>query len=389
MFLIDRDNKKLIKINETTFSENGFQERYDIQEWIANNPECLDEELLIIQKEFAGFDETKERLDLLALDRSGALVIIENKRDDSGKDVTWQALKYVSYCSTLTREQIIRIYQDHLDQQENGEKAADKLSDFFGRFEEYRNKTIEDIRLNKEQKIILVAGDFRKEVTSTVMWLINRGIDVRCFKATPYEHKKEYLLDIEQIIPVKEAADYYIRVADKNKESQSIKEADFKRGKLRKRYWEELLKQYASVVETNNFENINATTENWIACGSGVAGVTFAFVFTTKRAGVELGINYGTKDVNDAIYKYLYDRKDEIEKDFEDELIWSNSDVNKTSSIGCYSDKASIADEDTWQKAKDFHCKKMPLLDAALRAMVNEAVKQLQPSKSQKMRNDA
>jgi hypothetical protein len=28
-----------------------------------------DDELLIIQKEFAGFDDTKERLDLLALDK--------------------------------------------------------------------------------------------------------------------------------------------------------------------------------------------------------------------------------------------------------------------------------------------------------------------------------
>lgn len=56
---------------------------------IAKAPSCLDEELLIIQKEFDGFDGTNERLDLLALDRSGALVIIENKLDDTGRDVTW------------------------------------------------------------------------------------------------------------------------------------------------------------------------------------------------------------------------------------------------------------------------------------------------------------
>lgn len=385
MFLIDKGNNKLIKINETTFSENGLKERQHLQEWIAKDPSCLDEDLLIIQKEFAGFDGTKERLDLLALDRSGALVVIENKRDDSGADVTWQALKYVSYCSTLSPTQIVDIYQQYLNSQkvEEIEKSAKE------KLEEFYNTSFEKIRLNEEQKIILVAGNFRKEVTSTVMWLINRGIDVRCFKATPYEHKEEYLLDIEQIIPVKEAADYYIKMADKNKESQSIKEADFKRGKLRKRYWEELLRQYVSVVETNNFENINATTENWIACGSGVAGVTFAFVFTTKRAGVELGINYGTKDENDAIYKYLYDRKDEIEKAFDGKLEWRNLDANKTCSVGCYLDGVSIADDDTWQKAKDLHCKAMPRLDKALRAMVNKAVKQLQPSKYQKMENDA
>ena len=34
---------------------------------------------------------------LLAVDLTGALVIIELKRDDSGADVHWQAIKYASY----------------------------------------------------------------------------------------------------------------------------------------------------------------------------------------------------------------------------------------------------------------------------------------------------
>ena len=72
-------------------------------------PDALGEELLIIQKEFAGFDDTRERLDLLALDKRGQLVIIENKLDDSGRDVVWQAVKYAAYCSNLTKTQIIDI----------------------------------------------------------------------------------------------------------------------------------------------------------------------------------------------------------------------------------------------------------------------------------------
>jgi len=35
-------------------------------------------------------------LDLLAIDEEGSLVVIENKLDDSGKDVVWQGLKYAS-----------------------------------------------------------------------------------------------------------------------------------------------------------------------------------------------------------------------------------------------------------------------------------------------------
>ena len=64
MYVIDKENNKIDKIQSKTFHELGFKEREHLQEWIAKNPECLDEELLIIQKEFDGFNDTNERLDL-------------------------------------------------------------------------------------------------------------------------------------------------------------------------------------------------------------------------------------------------------------------------------------------------------------------------------------
>ncbi len=92
MYLIDKTNNRIEQLEKKSFAELGFKERENFQEWIANTPEAFGEELLIIQKEFAGFSDTNERLDLLALDKQGDLVIIENKLDDTGRDVTWQAL---------------------------------------------------------------------------------------------------------------------------------------------------------------------------------------------------------------------------------------------------------------------------------------------------------
>lgn len=45
-------------------------------------------------------------------------MIIENKLDDSGRDVVWQAVKYASYCASLSKAQIVEIYQQYLDQYE-------------------------------------------------------------------------------------------------------------------------------------------------------------------------------------------------------------------------------------------------------------------------------
>lgn len=104
MFLVNSTDKTTSEVKEISFREIGLRERNDLQEWIANNPIILGEELLIIQKEFDGFNDTNERLDLLALDKNGNLVVIENKLDDSGRNVVWQSLKYAGYCSSLKKK---------------------------------------------------------------------------------------------------------------------------------------------------------------------------------------------------------------------------------------------------------------------------------------------
>lgn len=75
MFKIDTQSNRISKIETKRFTDLGFRERDHLQEWLANQPDALGEELLIIQKEFDGFNDTRERLDLLALDKDGNLVI--------------------------------------------------------------------------------------------------------------------------------------------------------------------------------------------------------------------------------------------------------------------------------------------------------------------------
>jgi RecB family endonuclease NucS len=91
MYRVDVENKRLIEIPVALFSDLNLKERFDIQEWIEGTPQILGEPLLIIAKEL--FLPSGKRLDLLAVDKQGALVVIELKRDDSGADVEWQAIK--------------------------------------------------------------------------------------------------------------------------------------------------------------------------------------------------------------------------------------------------------------------------------------------------------
>ena len=172
-------------------------------------PDALGEDLLIVQKEFDGFADTRERLDLLALDKEGRLVVIENKLDDSGRDVVWQVLKYVAYCSGLTKAEIIEIYQKYLDRWFEGANAVTNLCEFLDVEE------LDDMVLNagNEQRLLLIAANFRKEVTATVLWLLGHGVRAQCFRVVPYSFGEEIFLNLQQIIPTPEAADYMIGMA--------------------------------------------------------------------------------------------------------------------------------------------------------------------------------
>ncbi len=138
MYILENNNK-LSSAVKRSFSDLKLTERKHLQEWIAAEPSALGEDLLIIQKEFDGFSETKERLDLLALDKQGRLVVIENKLDDSGKDVTWQAIKYASYCSSLSKQEILDIYSKYIADRE---KAIANILDF------YDIEDIDEVELN-------------------------------------------------------------------------------------------------------------------------------------------------------------------------------------------------------------------------------------------------
>jgi hypothetical protein len=56
MYQINTAANEIVELSTKGFGELGFKEREHLQEWIAKCPESLGEELLIIQKEFDGYD---------------------------------------------------------------------------------------------------------------------------------------------------------------------------------------------------------------------------------------------------------------------------------------------------------------------------------------------
>jgi hypothetical protein len=325
------------------FSELGFTERAHLQEWIAKNPNILGEDLLIIQKEFDGFNDTNERLDLLALDKDGNLVIIENKLDDTGRDVVWQALKYTSYCSTLTTQQIIKIHQSYLDRNTSGEDAKASIMDFLGIENE------DDLILNNEdQRIMFVANNYRKEVTSTVLWLLKHDIQIQCFKATPYSMGEDLFLQVEQIIPVPEIQEFMIDAKEKEREERTKGKAASETDLLLLEFWQQL----KSDLSTHNIHYLdNVTPKKSFHYGFWKGKGTFGFVFGRYTNRVELYIN---DDADKRYIDALLDYQVEIEQRFGEGLVWERLEGKKASRIkfemplDAYAQSGSLRDKN-WQ----------------------------------------
>jgi hypothetical protein len=215
MYRVDIANKKLIEVPVASFSALNLKERFDIQEWIEGTPEILGEPLLLIGKEL--ILPSGKRLDLLAVDKKAALVVIELKRDDSGTDIEWQAIKYASYCANFTKDEIYKYFAEYL--------GADD-DDAHAKIEAFIDCELEE--LNQEQRIILVSKEFNSEVVSAVLWLRDSEINIECIRLTPHKDTDGSLfLNPDIIIPLPEAKTYIQKKETKQKEQRRPGKSSF------------------------------------------------------------------------------------------------------------------------------------------------------------------
>ncbi|MDW1835720.1 DUF4268 domain-containing protein [Vibrio sp. Vb0718] len=388
MYTLDHQLNRLAPVSIKTFTELGFTERKHLQEWLAHQPDALGEELLIIQKEFDGFDDTRERLDLLALDKDGNLVIIENKLDDSGRDVVWQALKYASYCASLTKAQIVEVYQQYLNRYQPlsnaGTEAGEPLAqagqpaDAAALICEFLDAPdLDEVKLNlgNSQRLMLVAANFRKEVTSTALWLLGQGISVQCFKVTPYALGEQLLLNIDQIIPTPEAKELMIGISAKEAEEKSTEVVLKSRHQVRQAYWEQTLEAFQSSSCTL-YNNISPSKDHWLSAGSGLSGCPYNLIFLQKALRVELWISRGQTEDNKFLFDQLCAQKDAIEQTFGQPLEWLRLDDKKSCRIQ-FSCAAEGFNKDRWEDWTTWHLEQMTKLEKAMKTPLQKAAQAL------------
>lgn len=216
MALYEIQGGSLIEQHPDDFATLGLRERQDLQSYIFRSIEVLGEELKIVAQEYGSWEDARRRLDLLALDHDRHLVVIELKRTNDGGHAELQALRYAAMISAMTFEDLVDAYSATLTT-ELGQKlltpGVDPREDLMSFLDVTDG---EPPTLSDDVRIIIVAADFGKELTTAVLWL-NRfeRMDIRCIRLRPYRLGERILLDVEQVIPLKEAAEYQVRMRRK------------------------------------------------------------------------------------------------------------------------------------------------------------------------------
>ena len=119
----------------STFEAEQLQEA-NLQRLLRDQPDVLEEGLFIISEEYSNWQDSYRSIDLLGLDRTGRLVVIELKRTQSGDHSELQAIRYAAMVSNMTLEQIIEAHREYLVRRGKDEDARVHILGHLGVSEE-------------------------------------------------------------------------------------------------------------------------------------------------------------------------------------------------------------------------------------------------------------
>lgn len=338
MALYELGIDKLINIEQTTFSAAKVKERADLQRLLRMQIDAIVPDGMVISEEFSNWDDSSRRIDLLVLDRDANLVVVELKRTEDGGHMELQAIRYAAMISAMTWEKAVDAHREFLLRLGIEDDPQVRMLSFLGWDEPQEDLFANDIR------IVLASADFSKELTTAVLWLNERGLDIRCVRMVPYMHADKTLVDIQQVIPLPEVQEYQVRLREKEIQERVARKEISTRGELHRDFWSGLLTKANAVLDLHR--NISPSKEHWLNTTSG--GLQFAYIILRDRGRVELVLDRPSREETKAIFDEIATHRTQIDCNFGAPLIWYRNDAANSSKVMCEVTGGGLRDESTW-----------------------------------------
>lgn len=352
----------LERVVETTFARESLKERSDIQRLLRTDISVLSEDLMVVAEEFGDWAESNRRIDLLCLDKDASVVVVELKRTEDGGHMELQAIRYAAMVSSMTFDQLVMAHARYLGGSDAFVRAEAALLDFLGWASASEGTLQERIR------IILLSANFSTELTTAVIWLNKQGLDLSCFRLKPHKLGDDVLVDIQQIIPLPEAADYEIKLRAQRQETQRVVSA---RGEIFRLFWAQLIER--SRPKTSVVAGRSTSADHWLTGSIGKAGFNPTFTIKQQDSRVELYIDLGkgAEARNMAAFEALRAQEDAISNAFGAELEWQPLPDSRGCRIFSVIDGGWKTPEAEWPEFQDRLIDAMVRLERAFRKPVN------------------
>ncbi|MEO9330058.1 DNA-binding protein [Gordonia aurantiaca] len=151
-------------------AESGFLETTHLEQWVVDNPAVLGRGVMIVARQYAKWssdegDLGRERLDILALDTSGQLIVVELKRGNDPR-IHLQAITYAALVAGFDKQTLAEAHAEYLSSLGDACSNDEALS----RLEQHVNDDWNDDLL-RLPRIVLIAESYAPQTLTTVAWL--------------------------------------------------------------------------------------------------------------------------------------------------------------------------------------------------------------------------
>jgi hypothetical protein len=161
----------------TAIGEERLATEQQIESAVESAPELLGIDVLIVGRQT---QTPSGPLDLLGIDGDGRMVVIENKRDRTPREVLAQAIDYAAWVNTLTFDEVDAIYSKY--RAASNAAGVDLADDFEERFGEELDAIAETPR------IIIVASRLDDSTERMIDFLSDSfGVSVNAVLFQPFE----------------------------------------------------------------------------------------------------------------------------------------------------------------------------------------------------------
>jgi hypothetical protein len=359
--LFELTSESLVQVPEARFDSKLLKSK-DLQRLLRHDISVLSPDLKVIAEDYGSWENGGRSIDLLCIDKEARLVVVEIKRTAEPSYVELQAIRYAALVSSMTfDEAVAAAARDRAVEGVSEQEIRAEMLDFLDW------SSPEDGEFGGSVRIILASAEFSRELTRSVIWLNEQGLDVRCIRLRPHKLADgRVLLDVEQIVPLPEAGAYESGAKKHGHlERLRISDQQQRRSRFLKHLWETAMKI------TRVHEDQRPVVQHSSISARLRPGISFNYLIRRADSRAEFYAEFS--DRTEILFHQLRAQRAEIEQTYGRPLHWQERRERRILRVQEIVEGGFLSPEASWPAIQEKLVDAMIRLDKAFRPLLDQS----------------